>query len=625
MAQINNRQLNVSIPVENIVPKESSAFESSIGSWTTYADAAQAQPVDGTGGSPSVTLARTTTSAEVLNGTASLKFSKDAVDRQGQGASLDMTVPNYLKGQPCKVSMSAKASANFDFGTPFSSNDPSDITVYLYDVTNSKLLQPYPYTIMSNMGYEGTFQIPSDCSSLRLILHVTTTNATAYDLFIDDVSIELAENVTVSLDSDWQAYTPTFSNLGTVTSINVRYRKKGSNIQIAGMYTIGTGAAAVASISLPAGLTTTSDLGTATLVGYLGFQSASDPSGQILASANSTVLNLGLQSSVLTGLVAANGNTFASSTRHSFFCEVPIQGWTSSQVTAASANLNAPVVFLAAQAVGQAVTANVTDITYGTVYKDTTNSWSTNIYTVKVPGDYLASLTLSNTSGAFSPRFYKNGVAYTVASSASAANFLSNGITLLPDLKVGDTISVRSDLTSTVQNGSLAISRISVPSAIYATRVAYLKDIKSSGTNGGTFTSGSYQTRTLNTIEGDQSFVTLSSNQFTLQPGTYKIAFSAPAYSGTASSTVINHKAKLRNITDSSDVIIGTAEAAYRLADATTVQTRSVGEGMFSITAAKTFEIQHRCLATSNTSGLGIAAAFGDSEVYTVVKLEKVL
>jgi hypothetical protein len=145
------------------------------------AGAAGAQPVDGTGGSPTVTVTRTTTGSEVLNGGASLKIAKDAANRQGEGASLTLTVPNYIKGLPARIKFSAKGSANFDFGTAFDSADPSDVTIYAYDVTNSKLLQPYPYTIISNGIAEGMFQIPSDCDSLRLILHVTTTNAAAYE------------------------------------------------------------------------------------------------------------------------------------------------------------------------------------------------------------------------------------------------------------------------------------------------------------------------------------------------------------------------------------------------------------------------------------------------------------
>lgn len=141
----------------------------------------------------------------------------------------------------------------------------------------------------------------------------------------------------------------------------------------------------------------------------------------------------------------------------------------------------------------------------------------------------------------------------------------------------------------------------------------FLKDVKASGTDGGTFTSGAWQTRDLNTVENPQSWLSLSSNQFTLQPGTYEIEAFAPA-SGTG-----YHKAKLRNITDSTDVIIG--ESSW--ADGTS-SSSSIVCGVFTIIAQKTFEIQHRATGTQVTNGFGGASSFSVNEVYTQVKLRKV-
>ena len=59
----------------------------------------------------------------------------------------------------------------------------------------------------------------------------------------------------------------------------------------------------------------------------------------------------------------------------------------------------------------------------------------------------------------------------------------------------------------------------------------HLQDQKTSGTEGGNFTSGAWNTRTLNTEVTDTIGSTLSSNQFTLPAGTYYIEASAPAYS----------------------------------------------------------------------------------------------
>ena len=145
-------------------------------------------------------------------------------------------------------------------------------------------------------------------------------------------------------------------------------------------------------------------------------------------------------------------------------------------------------------------------------------------------------------------------------------------------------------------------------------KVAYIKDAKASGTAGGTFTSGAWQTRDLNTLSGDIGFVSVSSNQFTLQPGKYKIDASAPAY-------LCNlHKLKLYNITDSSDAIIGSSEYA----DVTNlVQNSSFLEDEINISVPTIFEIQHRCSSTQASTGLGNTATFGVDEIYTQVKLTK--
>lgn len=147
-------------------------------------------------------------------------------------------------------------------------------------------------------------------------------------------------------------------------------------------------------------------------------------------------------------------------------------------------------------------------------------------------------------------------------------------------------------------------------------QVAYLKDVKSSGTNGGTFTAGSYQTRTLNTLEDPDGIVTsLSSNQFTLPAGNYEIHGEGIAHA------VFKHKLKIRNITDSTDDIIGmTCEEN----NVSFEHGRAVVMGRLTLAGSKTFELQHRCVVTRGTDGYGIAAGFGDSEVYAIVKITKV-
>jgi len=118
----------------------------------------------------------------------------------------------------------------------------------------------------------------------------------------------------------------------------------------------------------------------------------------------------------------------------------------------------------------------------------------------------------------------------------------------------------------------------------------------------------------LNTHEGNTDIVSLSSNQFTVQAGTYDIEVVAPAYQ------VNNHKAKLRDVTNSVDIIIGTANRAD---DTNVVRSNSVIYGTFTTLAATTFEIQHQSQSTQATRGFGNNVGFGVEEVYTTVILTK--
>ena len=146
------------------------------------------------------------------------------------------------------------------------------------------------------------------------------------------------------------------------------------------------------------------------------------------------------------------------------------------------------------------------------------------------------------------------------------------------------------------------------------TSYAVICDQKSSDTAGGTFTSGAWQTRDLNTeILDTDGIVSISSNQFTLAAGTYLVNASAPGH------RVNFHKTRLQNITDSTTLVLGTSEWSHN-SYATT--TRSFLSARFTISESKVFEIQHRCMTTYATIGFGRVYGYGD-EKFTVVEIYK--
>jgi hypothetical protein len=146
------------------------------------------------------------------------------------------------------------------------------------------------------------------------------------------------------------------------------------------------------------------------------------------------------------------------------------------------------------------------------------------------------------------------------------------------------------------------------------TRVAYIKDVQPSGTEGQTATTGSFAQMRLNTLEGDTSFVSLSSNRFTLQPGSYTIDATAEAY-GTG-------VAKIALIKDPggspSTEIIGSSSYTDNSTVAVTVKLN----GKIEIDSATTFELRARA---ANATRFGVASSFGVDEVYTQVKITRLM
>jgi hypothetical protein len=151
-------------------------------------------------------------------------------------------------------------------------------------------------------------------------------------------------------------------------------------------------------------------------------------------------------------------------------------------------------------------------------------------------------------------------------------------------------------------------------------RIATIKDVKAQNTAAGTsVTGGVFTTRVLNTLEDPTGLgVSISSNQITLQPGSYYIEAKAPGnYANT-------HRIRLRNITDSVTTILGMNNVCQNNTGSLDGSIAEL-EGHFTLSSVKTFEIQHYFQTTYAGPGLGAALnVSGESEVYTTVKLQKI-
>lgn len=169
----------------------------------------------------------------------------------------------------------------------------------------------------------------------------------------------------------------------------------------------------------------------------------------------------------------------------------------------------------------------------------------------------------------------------------------------------------------TAGDAAVTVAYTAAIAAAASQGVMIVRDVKGLNTAAGTFDSGTWYKRTLNSEQYNTiSGATLNGeSQISLPAGTYIIEASCPAYQ------VNQHVAKLYNITDAADTLIGTTSQSSA-GDAT--DSRSHICGAFTIATTNAFEIQHKCSSSYSTSGFGYPNNLGVSNVYTVVKITKV-
>lgn len=157
-------------------------------------------------------------------------------------------------------------------------------------------------------------------------------------------------------------------------------------------------------------------------------------------------------------------------------------------------------------------------------------------------------------------------------------------------------------------------------SAINGSVAAYLnyQEQQAQNTAGGTFSSGAWRTRVLNTEVADLGgYGSLAGNQITLAAGTYIVVASAPAWA------VLQHQVRLQNVTDAATLVTGDSTYTAQGAGGVGAVNRSSLRGIFTIGASKAIELQHQCNTTKTTDGFGVAGNF-TTEVYAIVELWKI-
>jgi hypothetical protein len=244
---------------------------------------------------------------------------------------------------------------------------------------------------------------------------------------------------------------------------------------------------------------------------------------------------------------------------------------------------------------------------------------SVSVLSEKVAGTFTPS---SGSTGIYTVDYSSLGltVAPVITGSVIDSNSFNLSITSISttscNLTIRNTVSdvnTNRDFSIILSKQGADVKNDSFEAAVPVELVATIEDQKSSGTDGGDFTSGAWRTRDLNTVSGDVSIVSLNSNQFTLQPGKYIIDASASALS------VDRHKCRIRNITDGTNYI-GTVELSDSSAS---TSNRTFATANISISEAKVFELQHYGQTTELGVGFGSALNDGTVEVYSKITIRK--
>jgi hypothetical protein len=476
--------------------------ESSTAGWSTYADAAGALPVDCTGGSPTVTWAQTAVTP--LRDLKSFLFTSPASSVQGQGVAFPFTIAIADEAKPLTISFEYMAAS----GTwqPGSDTVDSDIEPYIYDVTNGVVIQPAGYKLtggsVGQFKYQGSFQTASNSVSYRLCLHRATTNAVAFGMDFDTVSVGPEPKVMGSPISDWTAFTPTGSWTTNVTYTGY-WRRVGDTMQVTAKATMnGLPAPAVGfGINLPSGYSIdTAKLVTATLsqrdafIGSLHVldNAVADYYGVVVGDTATNVLPrfTKTDNAANNGYVTIDTATpFAFNTNDaiSVYYEVPILGW-GSTVTL-SKDTDTRVVAASYKLAANNTPGIGNPFDFATKIFDTHSAVTTGAawkYTVPVPGFYVVDVHYLLTAAVAGTMYvYKNSVLQTALTTVNTANETSGRA--IVQCNAGDFLDIRADANATVDSSSgsrysnISINRLSGPDTIAASELVQARASTTAG------------------------------------------------------------------------------------------------------------------------------------------------
>ncbi len=447
---------------------------------------AGAVPTAGTGGTTTgITSALNTTLP--LSGTQNIRLSKAAGSLIGGGWAFAITVDTAYtsRGVPVNIRLQTRTSANYVAG---------DVKLYVVDITAATVQAVLTNNADSSVAtgtseFQGQF-FPSANATYRLVFHITSTNALAYDLDVAQMVISPQATVPSGGATSWQYWTPVFTGLGTMGGLSLRWRKNGENMEITGYFAVGTPTAVTASMTLPNSLVASPTLTTTTYQvagrGYAAINNNPTPKNiTALYSPSSNLLTFSFErtdAAVNPVQPQTGSSVFLPSSAYFFdVLTIPIASWSSTAPISTTDALMSSGKVMLNRGAQQNLGAVDTKVTWSAGSSDNLAAFDSvnNRYYIKKSGRFLVSagVEVNVLSGLGIISIWVNGVIKRRAYNNSISTIGTLNIAVPMDLFAGDYIEIW------VYSNDTAWELVSAGTASWFT-VDQLPDLSVFGTTG---------------------------------------------------------------------------------------------------------------------------------------------
>lgn len=305
--------------------------------WATYIDTGgQAYPDDGTGGGTPTNVTWTRSTSTPLRGSADFRFNQTGGGAQdGRGVSYDFSIDPADQAKVLTIS--------FDYKVLSGTYSDGHIRVYIYDVTNGKLIEPTNYQLLNssiNATHASTFQTAPNSTSYRLIFHVAKPDSVTFEIAFDNMRVGPQSVIHGSTDVYLGQLTTTGS-WSTNTSYVGKYWQRGDKLLAdVAIALAGTPTNATLSLNLPNGLSIDTNKLPDTINAVRGsgytFDLGSNRVDLAVTYSSATALDLWYKTANTTNvelrlMSQTQPLTWASGDKINVQYEVPIAGWSSGQ------------------------------------------------------------------------------------------------------------------------------------------------------------------------------------------------------------------------------------------------------------------------------------------------------